>query len=71
MTTKEFKNITFMDDDPGGDGKYTCSKEPNEDGTYACHYCNYWNSLSNKIFWIALTVSLVMGIGDVIIELFV
>jgi hypothetical protein len=64
MSVKEFSEITFTDILP----------EP-EDAPYCtgikCKYCDQWVDLDLKTTIIGLIIPLIMGIGDVLVELFV
>jgi hypothetical protein len=65
MTDIEFHKITFIDLIPNN----------KDDASYCagikCKYCNQWEDLDLKTTLIGLVIPLIMGIGDVLVELFV
>jgi hypothetical protein len=51
LSSEKFKEVTFADPDPSGaasdDGIGYCKEDESRPGIYLCHYCDYWNTLSN------------------------
>ena len=64
MTPKEFNAITFIDPYPAPEDEKYCKG-------VKCKYCDKWVNIYWKTTLIGLVIPLVMGICDVLVELFV